>query len=226
MNAVIAATAPVTSAVQDTSRLLTQPFAAFDEELASLLSQLEAVEARKRAAQEAAQNSAASMVGELPQLFGVKGLSEVVALIQAQMGTGNGVGSATPITTAPKARPSRRGHIYRIPQQTLDQLRSMLKAGGTIAKCAKALEISEASISTYKARWGMVKERENAVSEVVAAYHRRANRYAPLSISAREGIVQALVKGEQTVAQIAKAFNTSRQSCYSIRARLDQRNAA
>lgn len=49
----------------------------------------------------------------------------------------------------------------------------------------------------------------------------RAQKYGNLPPGYREGIVQALMEGRQSVAQIAKVFQTSRPTVYSIKHRLE-----
>jgi transposase-like protein len=133
------------------------------------------------------------------------------------------------------------GRMPRIGADILGQMREALSRGATLSAVAHNFGVSEATVSNYKARWGLTHRSAslrstNIIAAVTAravkeATQRRGKRYVKkgyvqLPVTSREGIVRALIEGEQTVRQIAKAFGTSRQTVYSIRGRLDEHQKA
>ncbi len=194
-----------TTVTSPVSSITDQPhnpaFFDLDQEMAALLAQLENLEQRKQAQIKAEQETAQkrreealtalkALITETAATFGLNGGAEVLALLK---------------DTISPPRVSNR-----IPDETLAQMKQMLEGGATLSATAKALGVGEASVSNYKAKWGMVK------GKVKSGRARRSGGRYQIAPEKRAAIIADLI-ARVPVAKISRKHGPSRQSIYGIK---------
>lgn len=177
-----------------------------DQAVANLRAQLalaeEKLNAEKAALAAAAQEKRRAIIESIPGQLGVGSMKEAIALLSG-------------------ATTTKRDFPNRLSDETRAQAKLMLENHATSAAVAKALKMGLSTVDLWKAKWGLTQPRKGRVTQP-----KQARRSSPasghLSPAKRAKIVQMLKAPNARIAVVAKRANTSRQTCYAIRATIPE----
>lgn len=183
--------------------------AALEEERARLLREKEVALAAKRR----------DVIATIPALLGVTTVMEAIALMR---------GSVAPVSGARKPVPPGTA----IPESTKAQARQMLEAHTPVAKVAKHLRISEATLWKWKRLWGMTHQtaaqKRSRAAKVKAApkaktpkgktatIHRFSTQPGALPVEKQEALLARIKEGKTPITKLAKEFGRTRAAVYQF----------